>query len=68
MNCMGAAMAVLTVAHSSGMMARALIAGLAMDLVGLRVAFPLGAAVMLACTLAFLPSCGRRLEAASGAN
>lgn len=68
MKCMGAVMAILTVAHSAGMMGGALIAGLAMDLVSLRVVFPTGAAVMLACTLAFVLSCGRRLEAASGAN
>jgi predicted MFS family arabinose efflux permease len=68
MNCMGSVMAILTAAHSSGMMAGALVAGLAMDLVGLRVVFPMGAAVMLACTLTFLCGYGRRLKAAAGAN
>ena len=68
MNCMGAVMAILTVAHSTGMLAGALIAGLAMDLLSLGAVFPLGAAVMLACTLMFLFGGGRRPEAAPGAN
>lgn len=68
MNCMGAVMAILTVAHSTGMMAGALIAGLAMDLLSLGAVFPLGAAVMLGCTLLFLLGGGPRAEAAPGAN
>ncbi len=68
MNCMGSVMAILTVAHSAGMMAGALLAGLAMDLVGLRVVFPMGSAVMLACTLVFFFGHGRPLKAAAGAN
>jgi MFS family permease len=49
---MGAVMAILTVAHSTGMMAGALMAGLTMDLINLRVVFPMGSAIMLGCTLA----------------
>jgi MFS family permease len=52
-NSMAAVMAILTVAHSAGMMAGAMIAGLAMDLIGLRVVFPMGSAIMLGCTVAF---------------
>jgi len=61
MNYMGSVMAILTVAHSTGMMAGALLAGLAMDLVSLRVVFPMGSVVMLVCTLIFLVGSGRRL-------
>jgi MFS family permease len=68
MNCMGSVMAILTVAHSSGMMAGALSAGLAMDLIGLRLVFPMGSAIMLVCTLIFFFGSGRQLEAVAGAN
>jgi len=68
MNCMGSMMAILTVAHSTGMMAGALAAGLAMDLVGLHAVFPLGAAIMLVCTLIFLCASSRRPQAVQGAN
>jgi len=68
MNCMGSVMAILTVAHSTGMMAGALIAGLAMDLFSLRVVFPMGSVVMLFCTLIFLVGSGRRLESTARAN
>lgn len=68
MNGMGSVMAILTVAHSSGMMAGALLAGLAMDWVGLRVVFPMGSAVMLACTLVFFFGHDRRQKTAAGAN
>jgi len=61
MNCMGSVMAILTVAHSMGMMAGALLAGLAMDLFSLRVVFPMGSVVMLICTLIYLVGSGRRL-------
>jgi MFS family permease len=51
---MGAVMAVLTAAHSVGMMAGALAAGAIADAVGLRAVFPISAALMLGCTLAFV--------------
>jgi predicted MFS family arabinose efflux permease len=68
LKCMGSVMAILTVAHSTGMMAGALAAGLAMDLLSLRVVFTLGSAVMLVCTLIFLLSPGPRGPAAGSAN
>ncbi len=68
MNCMGSVMAILTVAHSMGMMAGALLAGLAMDLFSLRVVFPMGSVVMLCCTLIFLVGSGRRWEPTARAN
>jgi len=68
MNCMGSVMAILTVAHSTGMMAGALMAGLAMDLASLRLVFPLGSAVMLMCTLIFFLSSSRRVQPEEGAN
>jgi MFS family permease len=67
-NCMGSVMAILTVAHSAGMMAGALLSGLAMDLFSLRIVFPLGSAVMFVSTLIFLVGSGRRLKAATVAN
>jgi MFS family permease len=68
LKCMGSVMAILTVAHSTGMMAGALAAGLAMDLLSLRIAFALGSAVMLVCTLIFLLSPGPRSPAAGPVN
>jgi MFS family permease len=68
MNAMGSVMAILTVAHSIGMMAGAVIGGLLMDTIDLRAVFPMGAGVMLACTLAFLFGYGRRPEPTTGAN
>jgi len=53
-NAMGSIMALLTVAHSVGMLVGALLGGLMMDLFQLRWAFPLGAVVMLICTGLFL--------------
>lgn len=50
---MGSVMALLTVAHSLGMLAGSMFAGLMMDLVRLRAAFPLGAILMLAGALSF---------------
>lgn len=67
-NSMGSVMAILTVAHSAGMMAGAVLAGLAMDLVGLRVVFPMGSVIMLLCTLIFFFGSRRQVEAAEGAN
>jgi multidrug resistance protein len=51
---MGSVMAILTVAHSAGMLAGALFAGLMMDWFHLRLVFPVGGGVALACTLVFL--------------
>jgi MFS family permease len=51
---MGSVMALMTVAHSLGMMSGALLGGLMMDFFQLRWAFPLGAAVMLMCVVVFL--------------
>jgi len=61
-------MAILTVAHSTGMMAGALIAGLTMDLISLRVVFPMGSAMMLGCTLAFFFGFSPRTEAKAESN
>jgi MFS family permease len=51
---MGSVMAILTLAHSLGMFGGSLIGGLMMDLFQLRVAFPLGAIIMLITTAVFL--------------
>jgi MFS family permease len=53
-NAMGSIMALMTMAHSMGMLCGALLGGMMMDLFQLRTAFPLGGAVMLVCTLLFL--------------
>ena len=46
-NAMGSVMAILTLAHSSGMLLGALMAGLMMDLFQLQLAFPMGTGIML---------------------
>jgi predicted MFS family arabinose efflux permease len=53
-NAMGSVMALMTVAHSLGMMSGALLGGLMMDFFQLSWAFPLGAIVMMVCTGVFL--------------
>jgi MFS family permease len=53
-NAMGSIMALMTVAHSMGMLIGALLAGMMMDFFQLDWAFPLGAGVMLTCTALFL--------------
>ncbi len=55
-NAMGSIMALMTVAHSLGMLCGALLGGLMMDFFQLRWAFPLGAVVMMICTGFFLMS------------
>jgi MFS family permease len=50
---MGSVMALLTVAHSLGMLAGAMLAGVMMDVFTLRSAFPVGATVMLVTTLVY---------------
>ncbi len=53
---MGSVMAILTLAHSLGMLCGALIGGLMMDLFRLDAAFPLGAAVMMITVVVFVIS------------
>ncbi|MCG8472158.1 MAG: MFS transporter, partial [Desulfobacterales bacterium] len=50
-------MSLLTMAHSMGMLMGSLIAGLTMDILDLRFAFPLGATVMAVGVLHFLITC-----------
>ncbi len=51
---MGSVMAILTVAHSLGMLTGSLAAGLAMDFFNLRLAFPVAGMVMALGTLVFV--------------
>jgi MFS family permease len=53
-NAMASIMAILTVAHSLGMLGGALLGGIMMDFFQLRWVFPLGAFVMLTCIGLFL--------------
>jgi len=55
-NAMGSIMALMTVAHSLGMLCGALAGGLMMDFFQLRWAFPLGAVIMMISTGFFLVS------------
>ncbi len=55
---MGSVMAFLTVGHSLGMLAGSLLAGLMMDMVRLRYAFPMGAFLMILGTCIFLMCTG----------
>lgn len=57
---MGSVMAILTLAHSLGMLCGSLIGGLMMDVFELRTAFPLGAAVMAVTVVVFLFSTSSR--------
>jgi predicted MFS family arabinose efflux permease len=57
---MGAVMALLTLAHSLGMLAGAMLAGMAMDLLRLRHAFPIGALLMAAGMAVFWAGTLRR--------
>ena len=57
---MGSVMALLTMAHSMGMLSGSMAAGIMMDLFQLRSAFPLGAVSMVLGTLIFLASTSRR--------
>ena len=63
---MGSVMAILTLAHSLGMLCGSLIGGLMMDVFELRVAFPLGAAVMAVTVVVFLFSTRSRRRLFSG--
>jgi MFS family permease len=62
---MGSVMAILTLAHSIGMLCGSLIGGLMMDLFELRVAFALGAAVMTITVVLFLFSTSSRRRLSS---
>lgn len=53
-NAMGSVMALMTMAHSLGMLSGALLGGLTMDFFQLSWAFPLGAVIMTICTGLFL--------------
>jgi MFS family permease len=53
---MGSVMAILTLAHSLGMLCGSLIGGLMMDVFQLRAAFPLGAAIMALTVAVFFVS------------
>ena len=53
-NAMGSTMALMTVAHSLGMLIGALLGGMMMDYYQLHWAFPLGAGIMLTSTVLFL--------------
>jgi len=53
-NAMGSVMALLTMAHSMGMLAGSLLGGMMMDLFSLRLAFGFGSAAMVAGTVFFL--------------
>jgi len=55
-NAMGSVMALMTVAHSLGMLSGALLGGMMMDFFQLRWAFPLGAVIMIICIGFFLVS------------
>ncbi len=51
---LGSVMSVLTIAHSLGMLAGSLIAGLTMDYLNLAYAFPMGACIMVAGLFGFV--------------
>ena len=55
---MGSVMAILTVAHSLGMLLGSLLGGILMDWFDLRWAFPIGAALMLGCLAVFYGAAG----------
>ncbi|MGD8962211.1 MAG: MFS transporter [Desulfobacterales bacterium] len=63
---MGSVMAILTLAHSLGMLCGSLIGGLMMDVFQLKAAFPLGAAVMTLTVALFLFSTGTRKGLSNG--
>jgi MFS family permease len=62
---MGSVMALLTMAHSFGMLCGAVLAGVMMDLFDLRHAFPLGAVLMAACVIWLVASAEHVLSAKS---
>lgn len=60
---MGSVMAIMTIAHSLGMLTGSMAAGLAMDLLSLRLAFPCGTLIMFIGTIAF---CSLKIWSAPG--
>ncbi|WP_419658872.1 major facilitator superfamily MFS1 protein [Desulfosarcina variabilis str. Montpellier] len=63
---MGSVMALLTVAHSLGMLIGSVMAGVMMDMFDLKLAFTLGAAVMILGTILFM-ACTWRTDLNTGA-
>jgi MFS family permease len=63
---MGSVMAWLTVAHSMGMLAGSMLAGLMMDFFSLRAAFPVGALIMILGLAAFIYSTRHGAAALAG--
>jgi MFS family permease len=61
---MGSVMAILTVAHSLGMLTGSLMAGAMMDVFDLRYVFPLGAVLMVASLVSFFSLTTGRMETA----
>jgi multidrug resistance protein len=57
---MGSVMAILTLAHSLGMLCGSLIGGLMMDVFALRAAFPLGGSIMAVTVVLFFVSTSSR--------
>ncbi len=53
---MGSVMAIMTMAHSMGMMLGSVLAGMMMDVFELRQAFPFGSMIMIAGVLFFAVS------------
>ncbi len=51
---MGSVMSIMTIAHSLGMLTGSMVAGLAMDILSLRLSFPCGTLIMLSGTFIFL--------------
>lgn len=61
-NAMGSVMALLTMAHSLGMLLGSLLAGFAMDWFNLRNAFPLGSVLMVFGVICFVVCLGKNKE------
>jgi len=59
---MGSVMAILTMAHSLGMLLGSLIAGMAMEFISLRYAFPLGAVFMIFGMTVFFFCCRKKVR------
>jgi predicted MFS family arabinose efflux permease len=59
---MGSVMSLMTMAHSLGMLTGSLAAGLAMDFLSLKTAFPCGAFIMLVGTLVVFSAAWRNIK------
>ncbi len=57
---MGSVMAIMTIAHSLGMLTGSMAAGLAMDYLSLRLSFPCGTIIMAIGTLVFWAGMGKK--------